>query len=147
VSKEVGPAAAGWYPVASHDGPLIDYWDGTAWTGVPQPPGAGGTQPKDSAGVLALVLLVAGFLGTIGVPMLLSALRVPTSLLTSAMLADLALTPIALVLSIGGLVRGFTQKFKTPMSLAVVIVSALGTIFLAVPIGLFVAGVWVLPHF
>ena len=111
------------------------------------PVAAGGARPRDTAGALALVLLLAGFLGTIVVPLVLSALRAPTSLVTFAMLVDLALTPIALVLSIGGLVRGSTENFKTPLSLSVLILSALGTLVLVLPIGLFVTGVWVLPHF
>ena len=148
MSEDRGPVAPGWYPVTgtAHSVPHVGYWDGAAWTGVQRPAGIGGGRPRDEVGTLALVLLVLGFFGTIAAPFAFAAISLPNGVLQFVMLVILALTPIALVTSILGLVRGFQQKFKTPTSLAVLIVSALGTIFLVLPIGLFVTGVWVLPH-
>ncbi len=150
MTEDPGSAAPGWYPItgAADGAPReVGFWDGKAWTGAKQPAGIGGVRPQDEMGRLALILLIVGIAGTVGIPAAFSALRLPEAALTFAMLVDLALTPIALVLSVLGLVRGFQQKFQTPLSLAVLIVSTLGTFFIVLPMGLFITGVWVLPHF
>jgi hypothetical protein len=97
-----------------------------------------------------LILLCAGFVGTIAVPLFFnpvaSLLNFPSNALTIAMLVDLAATPLAVIASIVGLVRGHEARFQTPLSLVSLILSALGTVILVLPLALFVTGVWVLPH-
>jgi hypothetical protein len=146
MSENRAPATAGWYPVtntADRDRE-VGYWDGTAWTGAHLRAGAGG-QPRDVLGRTALILLGAGFLCTIAAPFVLFSLD--ASLGMFAILAILALTPFALILSVIGLMRGHDQKFQAPLSLTSLILSVLGTVILVLPIFLFVTGVWVLPHF
>jgi len=151
VSEDQTPTAAGWYPLPNTpDGKrLVGYWDGSGWT-AQRRPGRDGTRPKDSAGQVALILLAAGFIATIALPFIFTALG---SLLNLAGLAEqaitlvvLAATPVALILSIVGLVRGHEAKVHTPASLIALIFSIIGTVFLALPIALFVTGVWILPH-
>jgi hypothetical protein len=147
MSEDRAPAAAGWYPVtqATDGGQEVGYWNGTAWTGARRRAGVGGSQPRDVLGRTALILLAAGFFGTIAAPFAFS--TVDASLSTFGILVILALTPIALVASVIGLMRGHEQKFQAPLSLTALILSVLGTVILVVPIFLFVVGVWVLPHF
>ena len=102
-------------------------------------------QPPDVLGRTALLLLVGGFFATIAAPFVLFSL--PSAMGTFAILAILALTPIALVLSVLGLMRAHEQNFQAPLSLTALVLSALGTVLLVLPILLFVTGVWVLPHF
>ena len=130
-------------PNTSEQNPQVGYWDGTSWTGVQRRPGRDGTRPRDSAGQVALILLGAGFLATIALPFIGSALG-PAA--TGITLVVLAATPIALILSIVGLVRGHEAKVQTPTSLSALILASIGTVFLALPIALFVTGVWILPH-
>lgn len=153
MSEDVAPAAAGWYPQPEADARHVQvrYWDGTAWVGNPRRAGLGGRQPRDMLGRIALILLCVGFVGTILVAVVQSLLlgftNVPQIVFTVAILVDLALTPAALVISIAGLVRAHDGKFKADASLVVLILAVVGTVMLALPIALFVTGVWVLPHF
>jgi hypothetical protein len=152
VSEGIAPAAAGWYPLpeAAPGGSQVGYWDGAAWTGAQRRAGGDGSKPRDLPGRVALGLLCAGFVATIAFPfvddLIVNWWTVPSIALTVAILVVLAATPIALITSIAGLVRGHQLKFQTPLSLASLILSFLGTVVLALPIALFVTGVWVLPH-
>jgi multisubunit Na+/H+ antiporter MnhF subunit len=153
VSEDVAPAAAGWYPQpeAGARHAQVRYWDGTAWVGNARRTGLGGRLPRDMLGRIALILMCVGFAGTIVVPVVQSLLygfaHVPQIVFTVAILVDLALTPAAVILSIAGLVRAHDGKFKADVSLVVIILAIVGTVILALPIALFVTGVWVLPHF
>ena len=153
MSEDVNPAQAGWYlvPRASAGPKQVGYWDGAAWTGAPRRASGDGRQPRDTFGTAALILLGAGFVGTILVPVGYSLatlqLNLPEMLFTVAMIIVLAASPAALAVSILGLVRGRRLKFLTPLSLSSLILATLGTVLLALPIALFVTGVWILPHF
>jgi hypothetical protein len=148
VSEDVAPARAGWYPLqeAAQGRPQVAYWDGAAWTGAQQRASRHGSLPRDTPGRAALILLCAGFVGTIAVPLAVSLVmawpNVTSSVFTTAMIVDLAATPAALIVSIAGLVRGHELKFKTPLSLFSLVLSALGTVLFVLPIALFVTGVW-----
>jgi hypothetical protein len=152
VSKDVARAAAGWYPLPQAGGSRrqVGYWDGTEWTGAERRAGLDGSQPRDLAGRVAVILLGAGFVGTILLPVVFSVIgelsTIPAIVGTVATLIVLSATPVALIVSVAGLVRAQQLKFKSPASLIALILSILGTVFLALPIALFVTGVWVLPH-
>lgn len=152
MSEEVAPVTAGWYPLPQATGtrPQVGYWDGTAWTDAKQRAGMGGNGPRDLPGRIAIILLIAGFVATILVPFVFALISgvatLPAIVGTVTTLIILAATPVALIVSITGLVRGHQLKFKAPASLVALILSILGTVCLALPIALFVTGVWVLPH-
>lgn len=152
MSQDATPAAAGWYPLPQEAGSRrqVGYWDGTEWTDAKRRAGLNGSQPRDLAGRIALILLCAGFVATILVPFAFALISgvatLPAIVGTVTTLIILAATPVALIVSITGLVRGHQLKFKAPASLVALILSILGTVCLALPIALFVTGVWVLPH-
>jgi hypothetical protein len=153
VSEEVTPAQAGWYPLPrTAQEPLqVGYWDGAAWTGAKRRGSTGGRAPRDTFGIVALILLGVGFFGTILVGLGSSALssvdpNLPSTVFTASILLVLAASPAALVVSIVGLAHGHALKFLAPVSLASMILAVLGTVILALPIALFVTGVWILPH-
>jgi hypothetical protein len=144
MSEDVGPAPAGWYPLPQTDlrGREVRYWNGTEWIGQLRPATRDWTRPRDFFGTLALILLVAGFVGTILVPVFESALTLTTVEFTTSLLIVLAVTPIALIVSIAGLVRAHQYEFQAPLSLVSLILSALGSVLLVLPIALFATGVW-----
>ena len=152
VSEDQAPTAPGWYPLpnTTERHPQVGYWDGSTWTGAQRRASRDGTRPKDSAGQIALILLAAGFVGTIAIPfvgtLLATAVTVSAPVAQGVTLIILAATPVALILSIVGLVRGHEAKVQAPASLVALILSTIGTVFLALPIALFVTGVWILPH-
>jgi hypothetical protein len=147
-AAESRPAPAGWYPLpgAAPGTRQVRFWDGTEWLGSPRAAGLDGNSPRDTLGRVALILLGTGFFATIGVPLLdglvVSATSYSGASLGGIMLVILALTPLAVVVSITGLVRAHDSAFKAPLSLASLIISALGTVLVVLPIALFATGVW-----
>ena len=148
MNEEVAPATPGWYPSpeATEGRREVGYWNGTAWTGEKRRATSNGRGPRDMPGRVAVFLLCAGFVCTIGVSVLFSVLTVPNGVAIGATLVILAATPVALILSIMGLARAHQHRYTAPMSLVGLILSVLATVFLALPIALFVTGVWVVPH-
>jgi hypothetical protein len=148
VTGESAPAVAGWYslPQAAPGAKQVGYWDGAGWTGAQRRASRAGTQPRDSLGWTAMILLCAGFLGTIAVPVIYSSIAAwanyPSSILTVAMFLDFAATPVALVVSIAGLRRAHEQKFKAGLSLITLALSIAGTVLLVLPLSLLITGVW-----
>jgi hypothetical protein len=137
VSENIAPTSAGWYPLPQADrgGRKVGYWDGAAWSGAQRRANRGGSRPQDTPGIVALILLCAGFVG----PILVVAFAVSGLLfgfyeLEVAMLVVLSATPLALIASIAGVVRGHQLKFKTPLSLTSLILSIVGTVVIVLAI-------------
>ena len=152
MSDTPAPARPGWYAVPddAQGRPLVGYWDGDVWTGDQRRSNNRRTSPRDIPGRIALILLLAGFVGTIAIPLALSQLTASLYLAVNVTeigtLIDLAATPAAAVFGIIGLVRAHEGKYQAPVSLIVLVLAVIGTIILVLPIALFVTGVWVLPH-
>ena len=151
MSETPTTAHPGWYAVPddAEGHPLVGYWDGNVWTGDQRRASANRRSPRDIPGRVALILLLAGFVGTILIPLALSALTAQINipyLVEIGTLIDLAATPAAAVFGIIGLVRGQEGKYQAPLSLAILIIAVIGTVILVLPISLYVTGVWAVPH-
>jgi hypothetical protein len=127
---EVAPVVAN--PLPSEGGPA----QGTS--------GSDRSKPRDIPGRVALVLLITGVLSIVAAYSGIGGWLGPELQMLFPVLAIVLLvaTPLALIVSIGGLVRAHARDYKAPLSLITLLVSLAGTVLIGTPLIFLATGVW-----